>query len=455
MDNNGMKTYPLPIPALGYVAIARPTFDVPFASEKSHGLYRHLQDWGYTLVGRPDLVMDMAGLEEALAHLQATSLDLLVVTQASFADSTMILHLAQALETPLVLWAFPEPRVGGRLRLNSFCGINLAAHGLKRAGLHYETIYAEPNDPAAQEKIAVLARAGAVRNQVRTMRLGRIGEHPVGFDTCRFDVEALAANFGVQVFQVALPTVLAEAQYIQTQAVSQVRQQLAQRVSGLETMDATATDKTLNTYLHLQQLTQEKQLDGLAVRCWPEFFTELGCAACGAMSLLSAEFIPCSCEADVNGTLTQLILQSISGEPAFGTDIVAFDTAENVGIVWHCGLAPLSMADPDVQPRVALHSNRQLPLLMEFPLKPGRVTFARLSEATGTYRLVIGGGEMLKAPPSFTGTTGTLRFDCGAQAAMETLLAEGLEHHISLTYGEHRPVLRALAHLWDINILEF
>jgi L-fucose isomerase-like protein len=38
---------------------------------------------------------------------------------------------------------------------------------------------------------------------------------------------------------------------------------------------------------------------------------------------------------------------------------------------------------------------------MEFPLKPGRVTMARLSEASGEYRLVVGGGEMIRAPLSF------------------------------------------------------
>lgn len=170
--------------------------------------------------------------------------------------------------------------------------------------------------------------------------------------------------------------------------------------------------------------------------------------------MLSDKMTPCSCEADVNGTLTQLILQWISGEAAFGSDLVAFDAERDEAVLWHCGLAPLSMADLDAVPEAALHSNRQKPLLMQFPLKPGRVTLARLSEATGDFRLVIGGGEMLQAPPSFTGTTGTLRFDSGAQSVMDTLLSEGLEHHLSLTYGDHRTTLKALAHMLDMPVLE-
>ncbi len=169
--------------------------------------------------------------------------------------------------------------------------------------------------------------------------------------------------------------------------------------------------------------------------------------------MLSDELTPCSCEADVNGTVTQLMLQWLSGEPAFGTDVVSFDLDEDEVVVWHCGLAPLSMADPAVRPRATIHSNRKLPLLMEFPLRPGRVTIARLSEATGSYRLVVGSGEMLRAPMSFSGTSGTLRFDRPAVKVLDTLLSEGLEHHVSLTYGDHVPALLALAKMLDLPVL--
>jgi hypothetical protein len=37
--------------------------------------------------------------------------------------------------TPIAIWAVPEPRIGGRLRLNAYCGLNLAAHAHGRAGV--------------------------------------------------------------------------------------------------------------------------------------------------------------------------------------------------------------------------------------------------------------------------------------------------------------------------------
>jgi L-fucose isomerase-like protein len=132
-------------------------------------------------------------------------------------------------------------------------------------------------------------------------------------------------------------------------------------------------------------------------------------------------------------------------------DMVDFDLAADTAVLWHCGKAPLAMADG--QPHGTIHSNRKMPLLIEFTLKPGRVTLARLSEAAGTLRLVIGMGEIIAAPPAFTGTSGTIRFDSGAAHVLETVMGEGLEHHVALAYGDHQDSLQLLARLLDIPVL--
>jgi L-fucose isomerase-like protein len=280
-----------------------------------------------------------------------------------------------------------------------------------------------------------------------------VGKPPDGLDTCKLDREALSHCFGVEVVQGDLQGLFQAAETVDAGEVDAILLSLNDRMDGLMSLDRAALRGTLAAYVALRQFAQRERLDGLAVRCWPEFFTELGCAACGAMSMLSDELLPCSCEADVNGTITQLLLQWLSGEPAFGTDVVSFDLEDDAAIVWHCGLAPLSMADPAVRPRATIHSNRGLPLLMEFPLKPGRVTVARLSEATGSFRLVVGGAEVLQAPLSFSGTSGVLRFDRPAAKVLDTILDEGLEHHISLSYGDHVSALMALANVLDIPVL--
>jgi len=190
------------------------------------------------------------------------------------------------------------------------------------------------------------------------------------------------------------------------------------------------------------------------VRCWPETFIKRDCAVCASSSLLTDQGTPASCEADVNGTITQLILQAVGDSAAFSTDLVSADPAQNTVVFWHCGLAPLSMCDPSFQPRGALHSNRQRPLLMEFPLKPGRVTVARLSRANGGYRLIIGTGEMLHAPMQFTGTSGVCRLDSPLKSVLDTIMREGLDHHYAIVYGDHAEALELFAEMADLPVVK-
>lgn len=438
---------------IGFVPIARPTFDLELARQVTAQLCDSVAGDGYQLIGSQDLIMDGPAMEARIAELAAADIDLLLIAQATFADSTMVLDLARAIDGPLLLWAFPEEVVGGRLRINSFCGINLAGHGLRRAGIGYDYIYAEPKDGQARAKLRNFAIAAGVKRRLVGARIGRLGESPAGFDTCLVNHEALRTQLGVDVAQYELEPFFERVRSAETPKVDAVAGKLRGQLAGLNDVDATAANGTLAAYVVMDELARDESLSGMAVRCWPEFFTELGCAACGAMSLLCDEMTPTSCEADVNGAITQLILQWISGEPAFGSDLVSIDAKADEAVLWHCGLAPLSMADADAQVEATIHSNRQLPLLMQFPLKPGRVTIARLSEATGEFRLVIGGGEMLKGPPAFTGTSGRIRFDSGAAAVMDTLLREGLEHHVSITYGDHQDVLESLARLLGLSVL--
>jgi len=60
----------------------------------------------------------------------------------------------------------------------------------------------------------------------------------------------------------------------------------------------------------------------------------------------------------------------------------------------------------------------------------------------------------VKAPPSVTGTSGTVRCDSGAQQVMDTIMNEGLEHHISLTYGDHVDTLMTLARMLSLPVLQ-
>jgi L-fucose isomerase-like protein len=112
------------------------------------------------------------------------------------------------------------------------------------------------------------------------------------------------------------------------------------------------------------------------------------------------------------------------------------------------------MRDPKTDADATVHTNRKMPLLYEFPLKAGRVTFMRISQAFGETKMVLAGGEMLERPMAFTGTSGVVRYDRGAGDVLADVISSGLEHHMALAYGEHRPLLRAVAAAMGLPVLE-
>jgi L-fucose isomerase-like protein len=442
---------------IAFIPIARTTFDIELAKQKADLACESLRQAGHHVIGLPELITDQSSLINAISEFDHQPPDLIVLFQATFADSSMVMTLAQKISAPILFWAVPEERTGARLRLNSFCGINLAAHALKRQSIYYDYVYAQPTDQSALTKIAILARAGHVKRFLRNAKVGVIGEHPPGMDTCHLDAELLRSIFGVQIIQFDLSDIFARARSVNLNTIQSIRTRLDRRLDKLATLNQEPLNGTFSAYEALKQIAIENKLVGLAVRCWPEFFTELGCAACGAMSMLTDEKIPCSCEADINGTITQIILQWLSDSQSFGSDLVQIDFEDDSAVLWHCGLAPLAMADPDFQPHGSIHSNRRVPLVMDFPLMPGQVTLCRITQSPGStgspLRLVAGIGEMISAKPSFSGTSGVLKFFQPAKVVLDIILNEGLEHHISLTYGNYYSELIALAKMLNLPVL--
>jgi L-fucose isomerase-like protein len=461
---------------IGFVAIARPTFDVEYAQQVATAAREVLASLSdIEVVGSSRLALDADSLEAALTPLGGT-VDAVVVLYASFADSTLVREVTQVGPAPIVLWAVPEPRSGGRLRLNSFCGINLAAYALRQAGRNYRFILCDPASADAADSLretihgdhgeaatasrppmavdaAARVTAERVVERLAKSTVGLIGERPDGFEPCDYDAATLSALAGVRVEEIGLPRLFSAAASSDAAERDRLRGRVSTALTGVDDLDDDGVDRSLELHLGMRHLADQHNWSAFATRCWPECFTEYGGAACTAMSLANSAGVPGCCEADVYGSVTSLILQELGGSPAFIADLVDLDFADDTGVLWHCGLAPLEMSAADPAPRATIHSNRAMPLLGEFALKPGRVTLARLSQSGNQQRLLIGGGEMLSRPPAFAGTSGVIRFDAPAADVFTTIMSEGLEHHYGLVYGDIRSELHGLAGELSVQVV--
>lgn len=457
---------------LGILPLGRQTFDVPFAQAKLALMLTALEATGHEITGPRELLFDEEATQVAIRELLAAEVDQVVILQVTFTDASMAVAAANVFEQPVSVWSVPEPRTGGRLRLNSFCGLNLTSHALGLAGRKFGWLYLDPDKDAVAPLNTMLTGAAAsgeptllppppatedgrrIANVVAGKRIARVGEHPAGFDTCAYDTRKLKALAGVDVDELQLDDLFNVARAIPDATAAGIRTGLEGQLAGLDQVNQDELDRSLRLKAGLNKLQAEHGYDAFAIRCWPETFTEYGGAVCGPAAMMGEARVPCACEADVYGALTQLILMETVQAPVFLTDLVDMDAKDDTGVVWHCGQAPLSMRDPDFPAEATIHTNRKQPLLFQFPLKPGDVTLMRISQARNEAHMVLAKAEMLKRPMAFTGTSGVLRFERSAGLVLNDIIDSGLEHHMALAYGDHRDALRGVAGAMNLPVLE-
>ena len=128
---------------IGYLALARETFDVDFAESKFSEAKNLLKSITSEALGFNQLITNNDIAKKALDFFGKNECDKIFLFQTTFTDAKFILNFAQDVKKPICIVSFPEPRTGGRLRLNSICGLNLGMHSLIKNNISPEFIIME------------------------------------------------------------------------------------------------------------------------------------------------------------------------------------------------------------------------------------------------------------------------------------------------------------------------
>ena len=425
---------------IGLVGLGRVQFDMEEARRVYNAAAKDLGEIaGVTLVQAGELVTDVEMAQGARQRLHEGGAELLVIFLATFTDASLMTAFIEpqdGLTLPLLLWAVPEPETGGRLRLNSLCGVNLAAYTLTSAGKKFRYVYGNPGEAGLLDDLKAQIGALDLNRKLRQARIGLVGTRPPGFYPSGFDELELWQKIGPQIQTYSLSQVFRQAdEEVMAGRIGEVREWLGRHLKGLDELNEAEICNAAGSYKALSELAEKDKLTALAVKCWPEFFVEHASAACGVLASLAENGTIAACEADVHGAVTMLALRHFSGQPPFLADLVATNRERDSITLWHCGNAAYSLAADPMERRGGLHSNRKMALTAIFPLKPGPVVLARLSFSRGQYRLLLGQGQALESPLLFQGNTAEVSPAGGAQKLLDKVIYGGFEHHLVMAYG--------------------
>lgn len=452
-----MSETPAPIrPRVALAAFGRATFDLEQARSVLARSRSALQALPLQLSAASELLTDPLAASAFARAAEEAGTDLLVCQFTTFVDARFVAAVAEATDLPLLLWSLRETGpVGGRLALNSLTGANLAARQLRGQGRFFRFALGDPEEAAVGSRVLQLGRAAALRRALGGLRVLVLGRAPDGFFFSEPSPDGLA-SLGASLTHLDLDRLFAAALELPPAAFAPVLQAVRGVVAGLDRLPAEQVERFARLQTVVEREVAERGASAVAVRCWPEFFTDFGAAACSFVSALCERGVAASCEADVLGALTMTALNRLAGSPPYLGDLAATDPQRNAAVFWHCGAGAFSLASPRTGAVAGVQPNRQIGFSLEFALRPGRVTIARIGEDAGQLRLLLGGGEILDAPQRFQGTAATVRLDGEGpvEERVRRLLEGGWEPHYALVHGDVRQELRDLADLHGMPLEE-
>ena len=439
---------------IGCLSLARETFDIEFAKKKLVKTKKILKKLNKNIRFFDDLITNDKIGGDAVNFFNEINCSRFIVIQSTFTDAKFISSFIKKFKKPILFVSFKEKRAGGRLRLNSLCGINLALHALIKNKFYSNFIIYSNNEEAFTKEILKFAQNKTFFKKINYLKkilnskkiqkhsiefkqpkIGIIGERPEGFDTCDFNSKELKTKFNAKLANFNLEKLFDIASNIEKKTINLTKKNISNNLKNLNKLNQKELNKSISLFHGLEKLHEKEKIDAFAVRCWPEMFTEYGCASCGPMAMMNEKKISAACEADVLGSLSCNILNQLNNKPALLVDIVDVDERDNTTVFWHCGLAPLSMAEKN-SPSATVHSNRRKPLLHNFAFKAGTITIFRVSKSENKLKFIVMKGKVLKRKNSFSGTSGVVSLGSNTFKKINNLFLSGLEHHVCFTYGD-------------------
>jgi len=460
------------------VALARPTFDLTCAQANFESARALLIELGATVVGPHQLIMTA----EDVAAVTLPDADLHILFMASFSDASPAVELLGEVKGPVLGWSMREPgEVGERLKLNSMCGVNLAAHALMNVGQSIRHIHGNANEAkvrsAIQDALAgklpeatspksivgEFAPTGQVENAfawLKGKKIGAVGEAPVGFTPCVFDSQQLNKYFGLDVRQITITDAFGRIAEVKEDARELAYANAVAAQPSLSSVNVDEAKKVYGVEVALDTWREEESLDAIAIRCWPEFPTEMGACICSSLGRLSDRGTVTTCERDVLGAVTMMVCESLGSDENYLVDIVDLDADKGLVRLWHCGSAATKLAADPQNATQTTHCNRKLGVAGNFPLKTGPVTLFRIdrdvdpSNSTGL-RMVVSRGESIPAPNHFQGNTATVITQPDAAALVSGIVTGGYPHHLVISWIDVRPGIRQMAKMLGIPLTEW
>lgn len=420
-------------------------------------------DWDFELRVIMDPLQTEADSMRAAARLREMDLDFLLIQNSSISIGDQLLPLLDCAPR-LGIWSLPDPSLDGEVRLHSLVALqehaSILRRNLRSRDIPFKWFYGEADSDLFARRFGVTVRALRANLRLQNARIGWIGGVSPGLFNLDVDPVALQQQLGATIIEHEMEELVARAERLDEAAVAAQDATMRAAAAEVTVSNPQTFARVTRVYLALKQLVAEQDYDALAVQCWSRIQELYGIVPCMAYSWLgSDDNFAVSCEGDIQGALSMLLLNELTGEANSSTllDLAAFDPNSPAMMMFHCGVTPRHFADEKGirwVDHVTLGRHSDSPPIGV----AGDLLFAPRPDTTITY-LGDGGRQLLIArarivpheSDGFEGTRGWFAdFEMNKEPInnwdlFNSLIINGHEHHFAVGIGDVTDELMELA----------
>jgi len=441
---------------------------------KLHALEKEVQDTNVEVINFG--ISDNAeAAYRILKEMQSANLDLLFVDMVTYATSSTIACIFQALHIPIVLVAlqpnaamdYGKATTHLQLYNDDICAlpefVSVAVRmGRKVPPMVIGTLH---DDPDAQAEIREFCQIAKVLHNLKSARIGQIGHVLDAMLDMHTDSTMLTATFGCHIVQLEVDDIYKH--YKSTDPAQIAEQQKI--ISGFfDTPDPGAdplTQKLTSEDLYeaarvssaLSRFVNEKNLDGLAYYYEAEEGSDMRKMVSNLIvgnSLLTGGGFPMCGEMDLKTCIAMLIMDRLEMGGSFA-EFHPVDFKEGFVLVGHDGPHHIKIAEgkPALRSLKKYHGKPGSGASVEFQLKAGPITMLGITQkADGQFKFVIAEGESRKGPIPATGNTNTRGFfKPDIRTFLKRWFQEGPTHHFALGLGHRAKAIALVAEFLDVE----
>ncbi len=369
------------------------------------------------------------------------------------------------------LWAVPDNEKEGDVKLHSLVSVSHYLGIIKK--ILYEKkiktkwFYNYGNTNEFKNKFLITIKSLIAQKKLSQSKIGFIGGISPGFDNMIVDKEKIKTNIGSKIEDATINELIDKAKNFNQTKIDNEIKKIKNAASKIEVSNEDSFNRVTRVYFALKQMKEENDWDALAVQCWSQFQELYDIAPCMAYGWMGSEDgVAVSCEGDVQGALSMLLLNYIEGSKKSSTllDLATFDTDANAVLMWHCGVSPRHFANEDGIKWVD-HSTLGRKTDKKYGIAGDQVFKSQSS--TTTYlgnngeRLLILNSEIFNhTNKGYDGTRGWFketklnRKKISAENLINTLNIIGHEHHYAVGQGDQSKELIEFAAWNDLKLVD-